>query len=80
MMPDGVAVFWGYGHVEPDRAHVRETLAGRPAGGFAICGCLLAGDVSDKDVASGGYRLCLRCLELLKNRRPGIDYPLWTPD
>ncbi|MBP2331010.1 hypothetical protein JOF56_011395 [Kibdelosporangium banguiense] len=78
--PDGVPVFWGHGIVEPDRAHVRETQAGQPVGGFAICGCLLVADVTDDDVASGACRLCSRCLELLENRRPGVDYPLWMPD
>ncbi|ALG07900.1 hypothetical protein AOZ06_14120 [Kibdelosporangium phytohabitans] len=77
-MTAGVPVFWGHGVVQPDCAHVRETLAGRPVAGFAICGCLLVGDISDDEVAAGGYRLCSRCLELLENREPGIDYPLWT--
>jgi hypothetical protein len=78
-------VFWGRGIVEPARAHVRETRAGQPVAdvaedgsvmGFAICGCLLIADVAENDV----HRKCSRCLELLAEREPGADYPLWTPE
>lgn len=78
-------MFWGRGIIEPDRAHVRETRAGQPVTdvaedgsvmGFAICGCLLIADVAEDDVR----QRCSRCLELLADRLPGIDYPLWTPE
>ena len=87
--PGDIPVFWGHGIIEPDRAHVRETRAGQPVAdraedgavmGFAICGCLLIADITDEQVTSGAYRQCFRCLELLANREPGIDYPLWTSE
>ncbi|MFC5100537.1 hypothetical protein [Kibdelosporangium philippinense] len=86
-LPSGIPVFWGRGIVEPNCAHVRETRAGQPVAdqaedgsvvGFAICGCLLIADVTDENVASGACRRCSRCMELMANRLPGVDYPLWT--
>jgi hypothetical protein len=84
-----IPVFWGRGIIEPDRAHARETVGGQPVAdrtpdravtGFAICGCPLVADVTDERVVAGDYRLCSHCLKLLANRKPGVDYPLWTPN
>ncbi|MCE7001641.1 hypothetical protein LWC34_02115 [Kibdelosporangium philippinense] len=87
-LPPDVPVFWGRGIIEPDRVHVRETRGGQPVAdiaedgamtGFAICGCLLIADVAEAELSSGSFRRCSRCLSLLSEREPGIDYPLWTP-
>jgi hypothetical protein len=81
-------VFWGRGIIERGCAHVRETRGGQPVVdvaedgaliGFAICGCLLIADVPESEITSGAFRRCSRCLELLSEREPGVDYPLWTP-
>ncbi|MCE7009958.1 hypothetical protein LWC34_45205 [Kibdelosporangium philippinense] len=88
-LPSDIPLFWGRGIIEPNCAHVRETRTGQPVTdlaedgsimGFAICGCLLIADVTDEQVTSGVHRRCSRCMELLANRKPGVDYPLWTPE
>jgi hypothetical protein len=79
-------VFWGRAIIEPNRAHVRQTLGGQPVTdlaedgsvtGYALCGCLLIADISASALAR--FDRCSMCLTLLAKADARTDYPLWTP-